>query len=237
MPTKMNNMVKLESNNILEKIYMLKEALVILIDPQNFNENPIAFLNRIPKNTHLLLVGGSQVNEGKTQDLVHTLKALTTIPIVLFPGDYTQLTTDADAVLFLSLLSGRNPEYLIGQQIKAVDVLKNTNLEIIPTGYILIDGGCETSVVKTSQTQPIPSWDIKQIVDTALAGQFMGKKLIYLEAGSGAKNEVPKEVIAEVRKAINIPIFVGGGIKTQQQMDTAYLAGANVVVMGTAFEM
>lgn len=236
MPTKMSEKIKVDAISILEQVSFLKEGLAILIDPQNFDENPIAFLERIPTRTHLLLVGGSQVDKGKTQLLVQTLKAFTTIPIVLFPGDYTQLTKDADAVLFLSLLSGRNPEYLIDQQIKAVDCLKNSSLEIIPTAYILIDGGCETSVVETSKTQPIAASDVKQIVNTALAGQFMGKKLIYLEAGSGAKNEVPEKVIAAVKKAVKIPIFVGGGIRTQQQIDNAYIAGANVVVMGTAFE-
>lgn len=236
MPIKMKNKLSFQSVSTLQQIQQCKNGLAILIDPQSFNENPVDFLQRIPTETNFLLIGGSQVDLGKTQQLVQTIKALTSLPLVLFPGDYTQLTPKADAVLFLSLLSGRNPEYLIGQQIKAVDVLVNSSLEVIPTAYILIDGGCTTSVVKTSKTQPIPSYDIKQIVDTALAGQFMGKQLIYLEAGSGAKNEVPKEVILAVKEKVSIPIFVGGGIKTQQQVQIAYSAGATLVVMGTAFE-
>ena len=167
---------------------------------------------------------------------VKTLKKYTKIPVVLFPGDYSQVTNNADALLFLSLLSGRNPEYLIGQQIKSVPFLKNSTLEIIPTGYILIDGGTNSSVLKVSKTSPISQENIELATATAIAGMYKGKQLIYLEAGSGAKTPVNSQLISEVKKNINIPLIVGGGIRTKKQLANAYNHGADMVVIGTAFE-
>jgi len=154
----------------------------------------------------------------------------------LFPGDYSQLTNEADAVLFLSLLSGRNTEYLIGQQLKSVSFLQNASLEVISTGYILIDGGTISAVERVSETKPLTQSNSNAIVETALAGQYMGAKLIYLEAGSGARIAVQAEIISEVKKAIEIPLIVGGGIRTEEQKLIAYDAGADMVVMGTVFE-
>ena len=164
------------------------------------------------------------------------LKENTDIPVLLFPGDYSQVTDNADGLLFLSLLSGRNPEYLIEQQIKSVPYLKNSTLEIIPTGYILIDGGTQASVLKVSNTSPIPQENIELAVATAVAGMYKGKQLIYLEAGSGAKNPVNANLIANVKENICIPLIVGGGIKTTAQLHNAYKNGADLVVIGTAFE-
>lgn len=237
MLTKMTNLHHSQATaTILQKIQQTSHRLAVLIDPEDFIENLADFLKKIPDETAFLFVGGSQVETGKTQRLVRDLKASTRLPIVLFPGDFTQLSPDADAVLFLSLLSGNNPEYLIHQHVKAVDTLENSNLEIIPTGYILIEGGCETSVKKVSKTTPIPAAEIRQIVKTALAGQYMGKQLIYLEAGSGATYPVPLQVISAVKKALKIPLLVGGGIKTSLQKEAAFQAGADLVIMGTAFE-
>jgi putative glycerol-1-phosphate prenyltransferase len=133
-------------------------------------------------------------------------------------------------------MSGRNPEYLVEQQIKSVKFLRKSSLEIIPTGYILIEGGVETSVQKVSKTKPIPQKNIDEIVNTALAGQFLGKQLIYLEAGSGAKIPVNLKIIDAVTRPLKIPLFVGGGIKTKKQLENAYKNGADLVVIGTAFE-
>jgi len=169
--------------------------------------------------------------------VVKQLKSFTRLPIILFPGDVNQLTDSADGLLFLSLLSGQNPEYLINQQVKSISKLKNSTLEIIPTGYILIDGGKTTSVLEISQTKAIPQSQISTVVHTALAGQFSGKLLIYLEAGSGAKTPVSAEIISEVKKAITIPLIVGGGIKNDFQKQSAYEAGADMVVMGNSFEL
>jgi phosphoglycerol geranylgeranyltransferase len=214
-----------------------KKGLAILIDPDKFNVSETAsFLLTIPANTTHLFVGGSIVSNGDTETTVIALKKETTLPVILFPGDYSQITHKADALLFLSLLSGRNAEYLVGQQVKSIAKLKTSALEIIATGYLLIDGGNDVAVARVSNTSAMPQDDIDVIVNTALAGQYMGAKLIYLEAGSGAKYPVKAEVIKAVREAINVPLIVGGGIKTENQKQAAYNAGANIIVMGTAFE-
>jgi len=215
-----------------------EKLLAILLDPDKttFEEIP-AISKRIEKlNANFIFVGGSFVEDGITTIFVKTLKQHTKIPIILFPGDYSQVTNNADGLLFLSLLSGRNPEYLIEQQIKAVPFLKNSTLEIIPTGYILIDGGTNSSVLKISKTLPISNNNIELAVATAVAGMYKGKQLIYLEAGSGAKTPVNAKLISEVKQSINIPLIVGGGIRTKEHLNTAYKNGADIVVIGTAFE-
>jgi len=181
-------------------------------------------------------VGGSTVENGETETTVTSLKKDSSLPIILFPGNESQITNKADALLFLSLISGRNPKYLIGQQVKAVSKLRRNHLEVIPTGYILIDGGIQSTVEKVSETSPISQNNIQAIVDTAKAGEYLGKKLIYLEAGSGAKFPVNTNVISAVKKEIQIPLLVGGGIRTENQKREAYKAGADMVVMGTFFE-
>lgn len=228
--------------SILKHIINAKEngqkLLAILLDPDKLLveniEDSIKKINQ--KKVDYIFVGGSTVAEGITEIIVLKIKEFTKIPIVLFPGDYTQITNTADALLFLSLLSGKNPEYLINQQIKSVKKLKNTSLEIIPTGYILIDGNVKTSVQKVSKTTPISQFNIEEIVSTAIAGQYLGKQLIYLEAGSGATEAVSQKIINYVAKQIEIPLIVGGGIKTKKQLENAYINGANLVVIGTAFE-
>lgn len=185
--------------------------------------------------THIF-VGGSEVEVHITEALVIEIKKHTTLPIVLFPGDVTQLTNCADALLFLSLISGRNPEYLIGKHVESVSKLRQMQLEVIPTGYILIENGKLTSVQKVTQTQPLKSYDTETIVNTAKAGELLGMKLIYLEAGSGALNPVNAEIIHAVKQNLEIPLIVGGGIKSKAQMQMAYDAGADMVVIGTAFE-
>jgi len=223
----------------IQKAAVKKEKLLaILLDPDKTS------LDKLPKITsrienlkaNFIFVGGSFVENGITDLFVKTLKKHTKLPVILFPGDFSQLTNHADALLFLSLLSGRNPEYLIEQQIKSVPFLKNSSLEIIPTGYILIDGGTNSSVLKMSNTKPISQENIQLAVDTAVAGMYKGKQLIYLEAGSGAKFPVNSELISAVKQHISIPLIVGGGIKTKEQLHNAYENGADLVVVGTAFE-
>ncbi|MEZ4779819.1 MAG: geranylgeranylglyceryl/heptaprenylglyceryl phosphate synthase [Flavobacteriaceae bacterium] len=224
-------------NSFSEAVSLHKKLLAILIDPEKFEiQNVAAFLRKLPVETTHLFVGGSTVADGMTEILVKSLKLYTAKPIILFPGDVSQITNAADGLLFLSLLSGRNPEYLIGQQVKAVSKLRDTSLEIIPTGYILIDGENTSAVARVTQTKPLPQDDIQTIVDTAKAGELMGAKLMYLEAGSGAKIPVSSEIISAVKKELNIPLIVGGGIKTKEQIIAAYGAGATMIVMGTAFE-
>ncbi len=220
-----------------EALHLKNKLLAILIDPEKFEvEQAAQFLRKLPADASHIFVGGSTVANGSTETLVKAIKLYTSRPVFIFPGDYSQITDAADGLLFLSLLSGRNPEYLIGQQVKAVAGLRATSLEVIPTGYLLIDGGTESAVARVTATSAMAQNQIGRIVDTAKAGALMGAKLIYLEAGSGATVPVAAEIISEVKKEIDIPLLVGGGIRTETQKQTAYQAGADMVVMGTAFE-
>ncbi|NJX15335.1 geranylgeranylglyceryl/heptaprenylglyceryl phosphate synthase [Tamlana crocina] len=215
-----------------------EKLLAVLIDPDKFAfSNTKSFVEKVNQSvaTHVF-VGGSTVAEHITEILVAEIKKHTQLPVVLFPGDVTQITDKADALLFLSLISGRNPEYLIGKHVESVSKLRKTQLEIIPTGYILVQNGKETAVQRITGTEPMPRNNIQNIVDTAVAGQFLGMKLIYLEAGSGALHPITSEIIQSVKRELNIPLIVGGGIRKKNQLDVAYKAGADLVVIGTAFE-
>lgn len=230
-------MVNMEYKLIVSALKENRKLLAILVDPDVFViPETEGFLETLPNETSHIFVGGSTVEEGKTELLISELKKYTLLPILLFPGDESQITDTADGLLFLSLLSGRNPEYLIEQQVRSVSKLRNCSIEVISTGYILIDGGTISAVEKVSKTKPIPQSNIQKIVDTAVAGELLGNKLIYLEAGSGAKIPVNSEIISAVKNEINIPLVVGGGIKTEIQKQNAYTAGAGLVVMGTVYE-
>lgn len=215
-----------------------KKLLAVLIDPEKMDLKHIpCFFEKIHNSiaTHIF-VGGSTDKDNQTESVVMAVKKETNLPIILFPGDVSQITNKADGILFLSLLSGRNPEYLIEQQIKAAPILKNAPLEIIPTGYILIDGKKETATQKVSNTKPISQEKTTRILHTSLAGEFSGKQLIYLEAGSGATQVVSQNIIEMVSNKITVPLIVGGGIHTKKQLEDAFNAGADIVVIGTAFE-
>lgn len=215
-----------------------KKLLAVLIDPEKMDLKHIpCFFEKIHNSiaTHIF-VGGSTDKDNQTESVVMAAKKETNLPIILFPGDVSQITNKADGILFLSLLSGRNPEYLIEQQIKAAPILKNAPLEIIPTGYILIDGKKETATQKVSNTKPISQEKTTRILHTSLAGEFSGKQLIYLEAGSGATQVVSQNIIEMVSNKITVPLIVGGGIHTKKQLENAFNAGADIVVIGTAFE-
>jgi len=230
----MNNIYQDIINSILKE----EKLLAILIDPDKMKiENVNGFIRKVNQSiaTHIL-VGGSTVEENTTELLVSEIKTHTTLPVILFPGDVTQITNQADALLFLSLISGRNPEYLIGKHVDSVSVLRDTNLEVIPTGYILIENEKETAVQLVTQTKPLPRNNVQVIVDTAKAGELLGMKLIYLEAGSGATEAVNAKIISEVKKELTNPLIVGGGIRSKKQLDEAYISGADLVVIGTAFE-
>ncbi len=225
-------------NHILQAKNEGNKLLAVLIDPDKFQlKNALQFIDKVNKSviTHIF-VGGSEVGQNVTQQLVEVIKMLTDLPIVLFPGDVTQISKDADAILFLSLLSGRNADYLIDKQVQAVPLLEKTQLEVISTGYILIESGKTTAVQRVTNTLPLNRTDVDAITNTAKAGELLGKKLIYLEAGSGATYEVPVEVITSVKNKIDIPLIVGGGIRSKSQIENAFIAGADLVVIGTAFE-
>lgn len=215
-----------------------KKQLAILIDPDKIELTAIQSLSKKIINspaTHIF-VGGSIVEKDIIDELVTELKNYISLPILIFPGHPSQISNNADGLLFLSLLSGRNPEYLIEHHINSIEILKGSKLEIIPTGYILIDGGTETAVQRVSQTQPIERENIGLAYKTAKAGEYLGKKLIYLEAGSGAEKSVPLEMIKEISQNLNIPLIVGGGISTKHEIEQVFNAGADLVVIGTAFE-
>ena len=215
-----------------------KKLLAILIDPDKVsldkNSSLIQKINKSPA-THVF-VGGSSFNGTHLDELIATLKSKIKLPFLLFPGNPSQISDNANGILFLNLISGRNPEYLIEHQVNAVPILEKTNLEIIPTGYILVENGKETAVERVSQTKPLDRNNIDYVCQTAKAGEFMGNQLIYLEAGSGAEKPIPLAMIEAVSQKINIPLIVGGGIKTKTGIDNAFNAGADIVVIGTAFE-
>jgi len=215
-----------------------QKLLAILIDPEKVGMEHVLNLSEKIKAapaTHVF-VGGSTFSGTHLNQLIATLKKETQLPVLIFPGHPSQISNEADGILFLSLLSGRNPEYLIEHHINSVEALEKSNLEIIPTGYLLIDGGKETAVQRVSQTQPIEQNNIELAYKTAKAGEFLGKKLIYLEAGSGANQHVSLEMISFVSQNIKIPLIVGGGIRSMKTIQEIYDAGADLVVIGTAFE-
>ena len=195
--------------NIVSAKQQNKKLLAVLIDPEKVSiQNIPSFFKKIHLSitTHIF-VGGSTNDNFSTDLVVSEIKKATNLPVILFPGDVTQITNKADGLLFLKLISGRNAEYLIEQQVKAASILKSSNLEIISTGYILIDGGKETAVQRVSNTAPISQTNIELITNTALAGEYSGSKLIYLEAGSGAIKSIDENIISTVAKTISSPCF------------------------------
>ncbi|WP_348813179.1 geranylgeranylglyceryl/heptaprenylglyceryl phosphate synthase [Flavobacterium maritimum] len=215
-----------------------KKLLAILLDPDKIVlENIAELISKINQSpaTHIF-IGGSHVENNIINELIIAIKQECLLPIVLFPGNPSQISNEADAILFLSLLSGRNPDYLIEHQVKAAPILKQTQLEIISTGYLLIESGTETAVERISKTKPLDRNNTDLVLATAQAGEMLGNKLIYLEAGSGAKQAVPLQMIKKVSKNIEIPLLIGGGIIDLQGIQNAYDSGADLVIIGTAFE-
>lgn len=225
-------------NNILKSKAKNEKMLAILLDPDKIDLNNaevlIEKINQSPA-THIF-IGGSFVENNILDELIIKIKQNCALPIVLFPGNPSQISNKADAILFLSLISGRNSDYLIEHQVKAAPILKKTQLEIISTGYILIESGTETAVERVSKTKPLDRNNFDLVLATAQAGEMLGNKLLYLEAGSGAKQAVPLEMIQLVSENIEIPLLVGGGIIDLQGIQKAYDSGADLVVIGTAFE-
>lgn len=224
--------------SLLTKISEIKNAIAILIDPEKFSTLPhlSSFLEKInAAKPNFIFIGGSTVTRKDFNQCIKEIKAKTTIPIVIFPGASHQLSKEADAILFLSLLSGRNPDYLIGHHVQAVDELEKMDIEIIPTAYLLIDGGRKSAVEYVTQTSPIPSDQPNIVRKTALAGKFQGKKIIYLDAGSGAIHSIPTEIIKSVNN-LEMPLIVGGGITSIEEVSWAHKAGANIVVIGNKIE-
>lgn len=225
-------------NDILNSKSEKKKLLAILLDPDKIDFSTIEVLvskiNESPA-THVF-VGGSLVENNRIEELILKVKSHCSLPVLLFPGNPSQISDKADGILFLSLLSGRNPDYLIEHQVNSVSILEKTKLEIIPTAYLLIESGKETAVERVSQTKPLDRSNIEHAYQTAKAGEYLGNKLVYLEAGSGALKAVPLEMIQGIAAKVTIPLIVGGGIRSKKAIDAAYNAGADMVVIGTAFE-
>jgi len=220
------------------KLDTTKKQIAVLIDPDKTDEKKLKKLidASIKANIDFFLVGGSLLLKNNMEDTIIFIKENTKKKVYLFPGNPSQISDKADGILLLSLISGRNADLLIGQQVQAAPLLKQSKLDIISTGYILIESGTATTVSYISNTTPIPANKPEIAACTALAGEQLGLKIIYLEAGSGAQNAVSKETIKTVRKMINIPLIVGGGIRSKLQIETAFNAGADIVVIGTAIE-
>ena len=211
---------------------------IVLIDPdknsEKYLEEKISKINEC--GVDAIFVGGSLILDNNCEKRVKMIKSLSKLPIIFFPGGISQLNKYYDAMLFMSILSGRNPHYLIGEQVIAAPIVKDLDIETIPTGYLIIDGGSNSSVQFMSGSNPIPTEKPDILVAHALAAQYLGKKIIYLESGSGAKNPIPNHLIEAVKRYIDIPIIVGGGIRTPKSAYEKVQAGASFVVTGSIIE-
>ena len=216
-----------------------KKKLAILVDPEKTSS--VSAIDALVEKLNVLkptfiFVGGSTVSSNDMHMCLKLLRERTEIPLVIFPGSPEQVDEQADAILFMSLLSGRNPDYLIGHQVRSAKILKNMDIETISTAYLLIDGGKNSSVAYVSQTSPIPNEQTSIAVNTAVAGEMLGFQLAFLDAGSGAINPVPADMIRAVKNEISIPLIIGGGIKSIEEIESAYESGADVVVIGNKIE-
>jgi len=227
------------SNSILTQFSTSnKRYIAVLIDPEKCTNNQ-SLKELLEKaafaKVDFLFIGGSTVTRKEFDAAINLISELSQLPIVIFPGSAQQISAKADAILYLSLLSGRNPDFLIGHHIQSAIELYEMDIEVIPTAYLLIDGGTQSSVAYVSQTTPIPKDQTTILRQTAIAGKLMGKKLIYLDAGSGAKYNVPTSMVEELT-FLNLPIIVGGGIRDTNTIRKLHDAGANVVVIGNKIE-
>lgn len=225
--------------NIWDKIDSKARQIAVLLDPEKItiNDSFAAHLKAIEAaGVSFLFVGGSTVSHEQQRTCVMFLKENSILPVVIFPGSPDQVVNDADAILLLSLISGRNPDFLIGHHVATAQKLHQMDLELIPTAYVLVDGGRETAVQRVSETTPIPHNDFNLFINTVLAGAQMGNQLLYLDAGSGAQKSVPQHWIAAINAELNLPIVVGGGIRDVASIESYFDAGANLVVIGNHVE-
>ncbi len=231
--------MKNKAQKVWEKINARFGQIAVLIDPEKLNEKQLTAIVEKANFARVdyFFVGGSTVTQDQMLQTIRILRRKAKAPVVIFPGDHQQIVKGADAILYLSLISGRNPEYLIGQHVLSAQAVFDVNAEIIPTGYILIDGGTKSSVAYVSQTTPIPQQKSSIAVNTAIAGALQGKRLIYFDAGSGAKHTVNEKIIQETRsKLMDIPMIVGGGVRSSDDIERLSKGGANVIVIGNHIE-
>ena len=213
------------------------KKIALLIDPDKTQGEWLQFVCKKAESVgiDMILVGGSILWQS-IQNTVMQIKKECSIPVILFPGNGMQVCDNADGILFMSLISGRNPDFLIGQQVLAAPMIKQTKLEVLPTGYLLIESGKTTAVEYMSNTKPIPANKIDIAVATVLAGEMLGLKQFYLEGGSGADQGITTEMIKTIRHTTSLPLIVGGGIRTIDEMKRVFNAGADIVVLGTIIE-
>ena len=215
-----------------------KKSFAVLIDPDKVNDNSVEELIQLSLDAQVdyFLVGGSLVISSYLDECVQLIKKSCDIPVILFPGSPSQVSKYADALLYLSLISGRNPELLIGQHVVSAPFVKKSGLEIMSTGYMVIDGGAPTTVSYISNASPLPADKNEIAMCTAMAGEMLGMKLIYMDAGSGAKKAISESMIQKVASCIDVPLIVGGGITTAEKAYLNCKAGADVIVVGNAIE-
>lgn len=223
--------------NVLNEICRPGKKFALLIDPDKYSVPALIATLYVAEESKidLILVGGSLVSD-RIDSCIEIIQKNTALPVILFPGSLMQLSNKADAILLLSLISGRNPDYLIGNHVLAAPFLKKSRLEVIPTAYILVGEGNGSAVEYISNTRPIPADKYDLVTATAMAGELMGNKLIYLESGSGAGSPVTPELIREVKRNTGIPLIIGGGIRTPGQVHDISSAGADMVVVGNVVE-
>lgn len=209
-----------------------KARLVVLIDPDKFKVELIDLANK--SKVAFFLVGGSELKKNNISSIVSQIKSRSKKPVLIFPGNEKQINKNSDGILLLSLISGRNPEFLIGKHVKAAPTIRKHQLKTLPVGYILIDGKRTSTTQKVTKTKALSS--IKEATHTAIAGELLGLKAIYLEAGSGARTQVNSQIIKSVKKNITVPLFVGGGIDSEEKAKLAVMSGADFVVVGNALE-
>jgi phosphoglycerol geranylgeranyltransferase len=215
-----------------------QKSFAVLIDPDNVNAKRLEELTSLAVGAEVdyLLVGGSLVISNHLDEVVQHIRSHCSIPVILFPGTPSQVSRYADGLLYLSLISGRNPELLIGQHVISAPAVRSSGLEIISTGYMVIDGGAPTTVSYISNASPIPADKNEIALCTAMAGEMLGMKLIYMDAGSGARHAIREEMIAAVASHIEVPLVVGGGIREPEKAYLNCKAGADVIVVGNAIE-
>lgn len=225
-------------DQIIKKKNAGQKQLAVLIDPDKISSDRAKdFCEQCEAaEVDYLFVGGSLIHTGDLSKCIVEIKKHTSLPIIIFPGSNLHISEEANAILLLSLTSGRNPELLIGQHVVAAPILKASGLEILSTSYILIDGGRPTTVSYISGTTPIPSDKPEIAACTALAGEQIGHQLIYLDAGSGAESPVPTKTIQATKKLVSKPLIVGGGINSSEKAKAAYEAGADLLVIGNHLE-
>ena len=224
--------------SILNKFNNGIKMFGVLIDPDKQNVRELLETVQLCNNADVdfFFVGGSIITTGDIKKTTRLIKENSTKPVIIFPGNPDQITEYADAILFLSLISGRNPEFLIGHQVTAAPMIKKLDIEVIPTGYLLVDCGTITTAIYVSDTNPIPHSNAEIAANTALAGEYLGLNLTYIDGGSGAKKCISNKMISKTKAAKNGPLIIGGGIRTPQAANEIYKAGADIIIVGNGAE-